>query len=120
MRYAVAGRPVARLVLELCEDRDALPEDRHLLSFEECLAWDSALAPREDQVKAATARLGEIAADLEAGLDVLFGSVDPMPLRVLRDSDLERFRPMLIAVRVERLDIWTGDERYQDDQTEGG
>ena len=35
-------------------------------------------------------------------------------------ATLERFRPMLIAVRVERLDIWTGDERYQDDQTEGG
>ena len=37
MRYAVAGRPVARLVLEFCEDRAALPDDRHLLSFEECL-----------------------------------------------------------------------------------
>ena len=68
-------------------DREALPDDRHLLSDEECLAWDSALAPREDQVKAATARLGEIAADIEADLGVLFGSVDPMPLRVLRDGD---------------------------------
>ena len=120
MRYAVAGRPVARLVLELCEDREALPEDRHLLSDEECLAWGSALVPLEDQVEAATARLGEVAADIEADLDVLFGGVDPMPLRVLREGDFERFRPMLIGVRVERLDIGAGDERYRDDQTEGG
>ena len=29
-------------------------------------AWDGALAPLEDEVEAATARLGEIAADIEA------------------------------------------------------
>ena len=118
MRYAVSGRPVARLVLDLCEDQEALPDDQHLLSFEEWLNWDSALAPSEDQVESATARLREIAEAIEADLAVLYQCVPPRPLRVLREGDIENFRPMLAHVRVERLDI-SGDERYVEDQAGG-
>ena len=118
MRYAVNGRPVARLVLELCEDREALPADQHLLSFEEWLNWDSALAPSVARVESATARLREIAEEIGADLAVLYRCVPLRPLRVLREGDIENFRPMLAHVRVERLDTWR-DERYEVDQAGG-
>lgn len=112
MRYAMDGRPVVRLVFELVEDRETLPDNADKLSFDEWLDWNKAQAPPEAAVKAAFGRLQEVAEALRSDLDVLYQSIEPVPLHVLREGDPELLRPMLPVVRVERIEIWDGDERY--------
>ncbi|MCH7584919.1 MAG: hypothetical protein IH941_07145 [Acidobacteria bacterium] len=110
MRYAIDGRPVLRLVFELFEDSEALPEDADRLTREERLSWNKAEPPSEVVIERARRRLCEIAGLFWRDIEVLYErsveGVLPAPLRILGEDTLELFRPMQMGVRVERIGTW--------------
>lgn len=111
MRNAIDFRPVLRLVIELYEDSENY-EDMARLTEEEWRAGKMADPPSEADIERGHGRLCEIARLFWRDLSVLYGSVDPAPLYILGEDDLELFKPMLLDVRVERMKAWTEGESY--------
>jgi hypothetical protein len=120
MRYAVKDRPVVRLVFELVEDPDAMPVDAARWRARNWEGWVAAPAPSETAVEAAFERFQELAEAFNRDLQVVYGSIEPEPLHMLRESDLRLFRTMLPWVRVERIETWDGEERFPEGESPDG